>query len=54
MLNRVHKFLIPKSHVKKENIIFQTVFRVADPQLMLIIQVLFTGFIIGVLLSGTI
>ena len=54
MLNMAHKFRVPKSHGKKENSIFQTVFQVADPQIMLIIQALFIGFINGVLLSGTI
>jgi len=54
MLNRAHEFRVPKSHVMKENSIFQAVFRGADPQIMLIIQALFIGFINGVLLSGTI
>lgn len=54
MLNRAHKFQVLKSHVKKENSIFQAVFRAADPQIMLITQALFIGFINGVLLSGTI
>jgi hypothetical protein len=54
MLHRAHKLRVPNSFVKNETTIFQTVFRVADQHIMLIIKTLFIGFINGVLLSGTV
>jgi hypothetical protein len=54
MLHRAHKSRVPKTFVKNETSIFQTVSRVADLHIMLIIKTLFIGFINGVLLLETV